>query len=90
MDPTRPERVYAGADCGVLLGTDYGATVVTLNDGLPTSLQMNAMAVTPGGKSVYAGAQSGGVWQLTPDPIFANGFETPAAPPAAGLLVRGR
>jgi len=74
---------YAGADCGVLFGTDYGATVVTMNNGLPTSLQMNAMAVTPSGNSVYAGAQSGGVWQLTPDSIFGNGFEMPAAPPAA-------
>ena len=56
---------YAGAACGVLSAINHGQQVVTMNNGLPPNLQINAIGITPAGNMLYAGATNGGVYQFT-------------------------
>jgi hypothetical protein len=74
-NPLDPTGFYVGAACGVLSGTNAGQQLVTMNTGLPANLQINSLAITPAGGTLYAGAASGGVHQFTVDEIFRNGFE---------------
>jgi len=64
LDPTGAS-FYAGAACGVLSAIDNGRQIVTMNNGLPPNLQINAMGITPAGDVLYAGAANGGVYQFT-------------------------
>ncbi len=64
LDPTGAS-FYAGAACGVLHAINYGQQIVTMNAGLPTKLQINAMDITPAGDTLYGGATSGGVYRYT-------------------------
>lgn len=64
-NPLDVNAFYLGAGCGVLMGTNLGAHMVTMNAGLPPNLQVNALAITPSGSDLYAGAQGGGVYRFT-------------------------
>ena len=64
-DPLTAGAFYATSACGVLRATRYGAQVSTSNAGLPAGIAMNAIAITPSGVDLYAGAQAGGVWRYT-------------------------
>jgi hypothetical protein len=59
---------YGGGACGVLHAINYGQQMVTMNAGLPSGLQVDSMAVTPAGDTLYAGAASGGVYQFVLGP----------------------
>ena len=61
-----PSTFYAGGLCGVLKGTSYGARLVAFGGSLPANTQVDALALTPDGKTVYAGIYGGGVYSLTP------------------------
>lgn len=56
---------YAGAACGVLSAINHGQQIVTMNNGLPPNMQINALGITPAGNVLYAGAANGGVFQFT-------------------------
>jgi hypothetical protein len=77
LDPTGAS-FYAGAACGVLSAINGGLQIVTMNNGLPPNLQINAVGITPAGDVLYAGATNGGVYQFvlaaqTPTQVvFAN------------------
>lgn len=79
-DPLDANGFYAGAACGVLHGTNLGQQLVTMNAGLPTNLQINSIAISPDGSTLYAGAQSGGVYTFS---------TTGSATPAVNLDQRG-
>ena len=64
-NPLDVKGFYAGAACGVLKGTNLGEQLVTMSAGLPSNLQVNALAVTSTGSDLYAGTQSGGVYRFT-------------------------
>lgn len=64
LDPTGAS-FYAGAACGVLSAIYFGRQIVTMNNGLPPNLQINAMGSTSAGDVLYAGATNGGVYQYT-------------------------
>ncbi len=64
LDPTG-QSFYGGAACGVLHAINLGRQIVTMNNGLPPNMQINALGITPAGNALYAGATNGGVYQFT-------------------------
>jgi photosystem II stability/assembly factor-like uncharacterized protein len=64
-DPTNPATFYAGGQCGVLKGTNTGKKLVAMNSGLPVNISIDALAIAPSGKTVYAGAYGGGVYSYS-------------------------
>ena len=64
LDPTG-QSFYGGAACGVLHAINLGRQIVTMNNGLPPNMQINALGITPAGSALYAGATNGGVYQFT-------------------------
>ena len=80
INPSTPATLYAGTwNGGVFKSTNSGGTWAAVNTGLPNRT-VYALAIDPSMLgTLYAGTW-GGVWQLTPlspDLIFANGFESP-------------
>ncbi|MEO8057012.1 MAG: glycosyl hydrolase [Burkholderiales bacterium] len=91
VDPTRPERVYAGADCGICISDDGGAHW-RLATGAITGMTVWSIAIDPNDASViYAGTgapsrsalfkstDSGETWlRLPPEmPEFCSGVNRP-------------
>jgi photosystem II stability/assembly factor-like uncharacterized protein len=79
LDPDDSTHVYAGSDIGVYHSTDSGATWTSLSNGLPR-VPVFGMAfqapLNPGGKGPLRIATHGrGIWELTSDVIFADGFD---------------
>jgi len=60
-----PGSFYAGGGCGVLRATNSGQQLAAMNAGMPPSLQVNALALTPSGSDLYAGTQGGSVMRYT-------------------------
>ena len=56
---------YVGGGCGVLAVTDSATKVTAMNAGMPTGLQVNALAITPSGGDLYAGTEGGSVFRYT-------------------------
>lgn len=85
VDATAPATVYAatstrGAFDGrpggaVYKSTDGGGTWAPLRAGLPPTPSVYSLALdAPGGTTLYAGLQGGGVWQAAPPPpMFVKG-----------------
>jgi uncharacterized repeat protein (TIGR01451 family) len=88
IDPANPATLYAGTwDGGVIKSTDSGGTWSSVNKGLPYP-DVRALALDPTGRTVYAGAGEGSVWQAaspaqgtsdlaltisdSPDPVIAT------------------
>jgi photosystem II stability/assembly factor-like uncharacterized protein len=62
--PLDSTTFYTGGGCGVLQGTNSGAQMASMSLGLPTNLQVSALAITPNASDLYAGAQ-GGVYRFS-------------------------
>jgi photosystem II stability/assembly factor-like uncharacterized protein len=63
--PQTPSTFYAGTNCGVLQGTNNGATVMPLSKGLPAGVAVNAIVVPTTGKTIFAGTYGRGVYAYT-------------------------
>lgn len=64
IDPQHPQTVYAGTDSGLFRSTDGGRSWRSFNDGLPSE-GIDELAVDPAGGTLYVGAYSGGIFELT-------------------------
>ncbi len=64
FDPVVANLGFVGADCGVGMGTT--ARVAAINAGLPVA-GVKALAITPTGKTVFAGLDGGSVYQISID-----------------------
>ena len=64
-DPVNLATFYAGGTCGVLRGTGEGKTLAAMNSGLPLNVPIDALAIAPSGRSIYAAAYGGGVYSYT-------------------------
>ena len=96
INPLDSTNFYAGGGCGVLIGTNSGQQVVSMSLGLPASLQVNALAITPTASDLYAGTL-GGVYRYSfvDSPLAAavlpssRSVETGVAATAFATLVNG-
>jgi photosystem II stability/assembly factor-like uncharacterized protein len=72
-DPSAAATIYVAGACGVLKGSNDGADLVAMSTGLPNQ-QVNALAITPSGNTLYAGLAAGGVyaWTSGDAPAAAN------------------
>ena len=64
-DPLQPTVFYLGSGCGVLRATNSGAQIVALSSGLPQSMIVTALAITPNASDLYAGSSGGGLYRYS-------------------------
>ncbi len=79
IDPANNNHVYVGTDIGVFASFDAGSTWEPYGTGLPRVpvFGMGFQApLAPGGRQALRIATHGrGIWEITFDNLFANGFE---------------
>ncbi len=64
-DPVTPTNFYLGSGCGVLKATNSGAQIVALSAGLPQSMIVTALAISPNAGDLYAGSGGGGLYRYS-------------------------
>jgi hypothetical protein len=58
VDPQAPETVYAATDTGVFVSTNRGGSWTSFGDGLPATIEVKSLALTPA-HSLLAGTNAG-------------------------------
>jgi hypothetical protein len=82
IDPSNPQIVYAGTEGGVLRSVDGGTGWTVFDAGLGGGA-VNALAVAPTGRVVYAGTTTGGVFTHDiPAPVEPPSTDPPPVDPA--------
>ncbi len=63
VDPKALGNFYASGACGVIAGTNLGTTITHMANGLPPNLAVNAIAIVPTGKKLFAATSGRGVYK---------------------------
>ena len=85
IDPLDHQHLFVGTDIGVYESTDGGDTFVPFMTGMPLGMVVTDLEVSADPHVLVAATYGRGAWKIaldTPvlDRIFADGFDTPAAP----------